>query len=121
MKLKDLSFDVKKTVDGKLLLVEKPTEYEGYKDGVKTGSEGLRYTVLCEKLNFDKITIKIPGKLTPSIVYEGTPVPVSFEGLEGKVWQDFNNHGEIKLSLTATDIKVAGEKHIKVNNGGNRE
>lgn len=118
IKLKDLAFDIEKTLEGKILLLEEPRVYEGYKEGVKTGAEGLAYTCLCEGLNYEKQTIKIAGSIQPPFEYNGTPIPVEFEGLEGKVWQEWSNKGEIRLSVSAKGIKPIAEKRIKL--GGDK-
>lgn len=114
IKLKDLVFDVEKTLEGDMLIVEPPRVYEGYKEGIKTGPEGLSYTCLSAGLNYEKVNIKISGSTQPPFIYNDTPVRVEFEGLEGKVWQDFNK-GEIKLSVTAKSIRPFTEKRIKMN------
>ena len=115
MKLSDLSINIPDTLKGNLLLIEEPKTYEGYREGVKTGPEGLSYLCMSEGLNYDKVTVKVAGALTPAIHYEGKPIQVEFEGLDGKVWQDFRNGGQLKLSLTAKSVHVAGsEKRIKI-------
>lgn len=119
IKLKDLKFDVVASMQGEILLVDEPRVYETYEEGVKKGPGGIAYTCLCAGLNFEKQVIKIPGILTPQVEYNGTPLRVAFEGLEGKVWQDFSNHGEIKLSVTAKEIVAVTDKpHLKMNMGG---
>ena len=107
IKLKDLAFDIEKTLEGKILLLEEPRVYEG-----------LAYTCLCEGLNYEKQTIKIAGSIQPPFEYNGTPIPVEFEGLEGKVWQEWSNKGEIRLSVTAKGIKPIENKRVKI--GGDK-
>ncbi len=114
-KLKDLVFNVEKTLEGDILVVEPPKVYEGYREGIKIGPEGLSYTCLSVGLNYEKVIIKVAGSTQPPFNYNDTPVRVEFEGLEGKVWQDFNNKGEIKLSVTAKSIRPFTEKRIKMN------
>lgn len=115
IKLKDLVFDVEKTLAGDMLLVEPPRVYEGYKEGIKTGAEGLAYTCLIAGLNFEKQVIKVAGSITSPFEYDGSPIRVEFDNLEGKVWQDFNNKGEIKLSVSAKSVRPITEKRIKMN------
>lgn len=117
LKLSDLKIDIPKTLEGDILLVEEPRIYEQYKDGIKTGPIGLAYTCIFESLNYDKQVVKVQGSLTPEIQYEGKPIRVYFEELEGKAWQDFGNKGEIKLSITAKSISVVDKKKIKMNTG----
>lgn len=106
-----LKFDVEETVKaGTTLLIGKPRVYEKYEDGVKAGLGGLSYPCLFEGLNFEKLSVKVPGSTEPQINYKNEPIPVTFEGLEGKLWQDFKNGGEVKLSLTAKGIVPVEEK-----------
>lgn len=116
--LKNLVIDVDKTVGGKLLLLG-VRPYAGYKEGVKGEQEGLTFNCLSEAMDFEKIDIKIAGMMQLPFEFDGTPVPVEFEGLEGKVWQDWSNKGEVKLSVTAKGIRLAvAEKRIKI--GGDK-
>lgn len=114
--LKHIKLDMQSTLSsGTVLLIEKPRVYENYDEGVKTGPAGLAYLCLCEGLNFEKLTIKVPGSTVPQVEYEDEPIPVSFGGLEGKLWQDFKNGGEVKLSVTANSIAPVGEnKRLKM-------
>ena len=115
--LKHIKLDMKSTLSsGTVLLIEKPRVYENYDEGVKTGPAGLAYHCLCEALNFEKITIKVPGSTVPQVEYVDEPISVSFEGLEGKLWQDFKNNGTVKLSVTAKSIAPVGDsKRLKMN------
>lgn len=121
IKLSNLVIDVPKTLEGDIFLLEKPRVYENYEEGVKTGPAGLAYTCLCEGLNFEKQVVKVPGVIEPSFEYEGKPIRVTFDGIEGKAWQDFSNKGEIKLSLTAKKIMPAEEKPRPRINRGEKE
>ena len=77
------------------------------------------YPCLFEGLDFEKMSVKVPGAIEPQINYEDEPIPVTFEGLEGKLWQDFKNGGEVKLSLTAKSIMPFNEKaSLKMNKEG---
>lgn len=121
IKLSCIALDISKTLEGTKLLVEPPRVYKGVRDGIKTGPEGLAYTCLCAGLNFEKQVIKVPGTLHSPINYDGTPIEVEFSGLEGKMWQDFNNRGEIKLTVTAKGIVAANEKpKLQINTGGEK-
>lgn len=118
IRLKDLVIDVPKTLEGEILLLEEPRVYENYEEGVKTGPGGLAYTCLCEGLNYEKQVIKVAGSITPEIQFEDKPIRVALEGLEGKAWQDFNNRGEIKLSVIAKKIvPVADKPRLRMNAG----
>lgn len=115
--VKHLVIDVEKTVGNKLLLLG-VRPYAEYKEGVKGEQIGLTFNCLCEALAYEKTDIKVEGLLQPPFEFDGTPIPVEFEGLEAKVWQDWNNKGEVKLSITAKSIKPIGGKQIKL--GGDK-
>lgn len=116
--IKHLIIDTEKTVGNKLLLLG-VRPYASYKEGIKGEQEGLAFNCLSETMDFEKIDIKVAGILQTPFEFDGTPIPVEFDGLEGKVWQDWSNKGEVKLSVTATGIRpLATEKHIKI--GGDK-
>lgn len=110
---KHLVIDVKNTIGDKLLLLS-VRPYAGYKEGVKGEQEGLTFNCLSETMDYEKIDIKIAGLLQPPFEFDGTPIPVEFEGLEAKCWQDWNNKGEVKLSITAKAIKPLASKQVKL-------
>lgn len=114
---KHLVIDVEKTIGDKLLMLG-VRSYAKYKEGVKGEQEGLTFNCLSETMGYEKIDIKIAGLLQPPFEFDGTPIPVEFEGLEAKVWQDWNNKGEVKLSITAKAIKPLASKQIKL--GGDK-
>lgn len=114
---KHLVIDVEKTISDKLLMLG-VRSYAKYKEGVKGEQEGLTFNCLSETMGYEKIDIKIAGLLQPPFEFDGTPIPVEFEGLEAKVWQDWNNKGEVKLSITAKAIKPLASKQIKL--GGDK-
>lgn len=115
--LKNLVIDVEKTVGSKLLLLG-VRPYAGYKEGVKGEQEGLAFNCLSEAMEFEKVDIKISGLFQLPFEFDGTPVPVEFEELDGKIWQDWNSKGEVKISLTAKGIRLAtSEKRIKIGGG----
>ena len=118
--LKLIKVDMEEMIkDGTILLIGKPRVFEKYEDGVKVGAGGLTYPCLFEGLDFEKMSVKVPGVVEPQVSYEDEPIQVTFEGLEGKLWQDFKNGGEVKLSLTAKSIMPFNEKaRLKMNNGG---
>lgn len=117
--LKHLVINVEESIGQKLLLLN-VRPYAGYKEGVKGEQEGLTFNCVCEKMDYEKIDIKIAGLLQPPFTFDGTPIPVQFEGLSGKVWQDWSNKGEVKLSLTAENIRpLADKRSIKI--GGEKE
>lgn len=120
--LKNLVLDMEKTLAGNKYVVEKPKVYDAFKEGVRVGPEGIAYTCLIEGFNFDKQTIKVAGSVQPAFEFEGTPVLVEFEGLDGKLWRDFNSKGELKLSVTAKSIRPCADKtRVKINAGGEKE
>jgi len=110
--LKSIVIDAERTVGNKLLLLN-VRPYASYNEGVKGEQEGLTFTVLSEKMDFEKVDIKISGILKPPFEFNGAPLPVEFEGLEAKLWQNWSEKGAVKLSLTATGINVK-EKRIKL-------
>lgn len=111
--LKSIVIDAERTVGNKLLLLN-VRPYASYNEGVKGEQEGLTFTILSEKMNFEKVDIKISGILKPPFEFNGTPLPVEFENLEGKLWQDWSNKGAVKLSLSATAIRPRDSKRIKI-------
>ena len=112
-----LVIDVEKTIGNKLLLLD-VRPYAGYKEGVKGEQEGFTFNCLSETMDYEKIDIKIAIKQLP-FEFNGTPIPVEFEGLEAKVWQDWNNKGEVKLSISAKSIKpIVTKQQIKL--GGDK-
>ncbi len=116
--VKYLVIDVEKTLGRKLLLLDL-YPYAGYKEGIKGAQEGLVFRCLSETMGYEKSDIKIAGLMQPPFEFDGTPVPVEFEGLEAKVWQDWSNKGMVRLSVTAKGVKMVAAKQIRL--GGNRE
>lgn len=114
---KYLVIDVEKTIGKKLLLLDL-YPYAGYKEGIKGAQEGLVFYCLSEAMGYEKNAIKIAGLMEPPFEFDGTPIPVEFEGLEAKVWQDWSNKGTVKLSITAKNVKPIVSKQIKL--GGDR-
>lgn len=110
-----LVIDVEKTIGDKLLLLG-VRKYKEYKEGVKGEPIGLTFTCLSETMNYEKVDIKVAGLM--QFEFDGTPVPVAFDGLNGKIWQDWGNKGEVKLSITASSIRPLSEKRIKI--GGDK-
>lgn len=118
--LKLVKVDIEKMMEeGTVLLIGKPRIFEKYEDGVKTGPGGLSYPCLFQGLDFEKMSVKVSGAIEPQVKYKDEPIPVTFQGLEGKLWQDFKNSGEVKLSLTAKSIMPVNEKaRLKMSAGG---
>ena len=111
--IKNIVVDVEATLGKKLLLLD-VRPYASYHEGVKGEQEGLTFTVLSEKMSFEKVDIKVAGILKPPFEFRETPVAVEFDGLEGKLWQDWGNKGAIRLSLTAANIREKDNKRIKL-------
>ncbi|RGC26477.1 hypothetical protein DWX59_16280 [Enterocloster aldenensis] len=114
IKLSDLIINIPETIGETVLLVEEPRPYFNYVEGVKGAVAGTVYTVLSPCLNYEKQTIKVPNEITPSVEYKGTPADVSFRGLTGKAYQDFNHGGAIKLSVTADSISLVEQPKLKL-------
>lgn len=106
IKLSDLIINIPETIGETVLLVEEPRPYFNYIEGVKGAVAGTAYTVLLPCLNYEKQTVKVPNGSSPTVKYNGTPVNVTFSGLSGKAYQDFNHGGAIKLSVTADSISL---------------
>ncbi len=115
--VKHLVIDAEKTIGNKLLLLG-VRPYAGYKEGIKGEQEGLTFNCLSETMDYEKIDIKIAGLLQPPFEFAGAPIPVEFEGLEAKVWQDWNNKADVKLSIIAKEVKPLASKQIKL--GGDK-
>lgn len=115
--LRNLVIDVDATIGDKLLLLG-VRPYAGYREGVKGQQEGLTFNCLSETMNYNKIDVKIAGLMKPPFEFDGTPIPVKFEELSGKIWQDWGNKGEVKLSITAKSIKpIETKAQIKISGG----
>lgn len=115
--LKFLKLNIEQTIGDKLLALEiRP--YAEYKEGIKGETAGITITCLSETMNYEKVDIKIAGLLKPPFEFDGAPIPVAFDGLQGKLWQDWNNKGEVKLSITAQAIRPLSSKQIKL--GGDK-
>lgn len=111
--LNKVKINAEETLGDKLLLLEiRP--YASYKEGIRGENEGLVYNCLSEALGFEKIDVKVAGSLTPPFEFEGTPVPVIFENVSIKLWQDWSNKGAVKLSVSATAIRPRDSKRIKI-------
>lgn len=114
--VKHLVIDAEKTL-GELVAVQS-NPYNKYSEGIKGVQEGIKFSCLSKTLGYEKVEIKVAGLMNEPFPLDGTPVPVEFEGLEAKVWQDWRNGGEIKLSITAKAIRPLAEKRIKL--GGDK-
>jgi hypothetical protein len=119
IRLSNLSINISETIGPQTLLVDEPRPYFNYVEGVKGTVAGMAYTILSPQLNYEKQLIKVPNETTPSVEYKGVPVYVSFSGLEGKAYQDFNHGGTIKLSITAESISATEHHKIKIKVGEN--
>lgn len=111
--LKYLIIDMEKTAGKRFLLLDVRTYY-GYKEGVKGNPEGLTFNCLSETMGYEKIDIKVEGLMQLPFKFDGTPIPVEFDSLEGKVWQDWSSKGEVKLSVAAKGIRLLTGKCVKI-------
>lgn len=119
IKLSDLIINIPETIGETVLLVEEPRPYFNYIEGVKGSVAGTVYTVLSPCLNYEKLPIKVPNE-TATVEFNGSPVNVSFKGLSGKAYQDFNHGGAIKLSVTADSIfSVEHQQKLKLKGSEN--
>ena len=116
--IKYLVINAKETIGDKLLMLES-RKYDKYVEGIRTEQEGLKITILSEAMGYEKVDIKIAGLMELPFAFDGTPIPIEFEGLEARVYQEWSSKGEVKLSVTATGIRPLTGKQIKLE-GGNR-
>ena len=106
--------DAKSTVGDRLMFIDHKPLIK-YVEGIRGEQEGITCVCLSEKMKFNKVSIKLIGVLQLPFEFDGTPIMVEFEELEGKLWQDWSNKGEVKLSLSAKGIKQATDKRIRLN------
>lgn len=116
--IKFLVINAKETLGDKLSILGS-RKYAKYNEGIRGDVEGLTITILSEKMECEKVDVKIAGLMELPFAFDGTRIPVELEGLEAKVWQDWRNNGEVKLSVTATGIRPLTGKQIKLE-GENR-
>ena len=72
------------------------------KGGDRSTIEGYMYTVVLAERQFNKVNVKIPGKLLLQAPPEGAAVEVAFDGLNA---QHYVIDGKYVLSITAKGIK----------------
>ena len=116
--IKYLVINVRETLGDKVLLLSS-RPLAKYIEGIKGEQEGITVTCLSERMAYEKVDVKIVGLMELPFEFNNTPIPVSFEGLEGKIWQDWEHKGELKFSISAQGIKPLSSKHIKLE-GENR-
>lgn len=121
MKLKNLEIDIPRTLGDNLIACADGQPYFEYAEGIRTDKiAGYQYEIMAERLNYDKLSVKIAGQTESAITYSGDLIPVRFENLTGKAWTDYKNGGEIRLSLTATAIiPVNSEKKLRIGGKNN--
>ena len=114
MDINKIMVDVEKTIGENLLLIEQRPSFS-YQDGIRGTQDGIKVICLSEKAGYEKIAIKLLGIMSLPFDFKGTPIKVEFEELQGKLWQDWSAKGEIKLSASATGIKLLDRKRINLN------
>lgn len=116
LRLQDLIIDIPSMFSNDILLISEGHPFYKYVDGIKTDEiGGITYECVNTGMNYEKVSVKIMGETKASIKFEGSPIKVIFNDLQGKVYQDFKHGGEIKLSLTATAISRVETKTLKMN------
>lgn len=116
LKLQDLIIDIPSMFKNDILLISEGRPFYKYVDGVKTDEVGgISYEIVNTGLHFEKVSVKVTGETRPSVKYDGAPIKVVFNNLDGRAYQDFKHGGEIKLSLTATAISQSETKTLKIN------
>lgn len=117
MKLNEVIFSFEETF-GDLMLIGTPKEVFRYVDGKKTEElEAIGYPVISTKL-WEKFIIKVKEK-SPSVIFEGKPVPVTFTNIDAKLWQDFKSN-DIKVNATSDSIELLtthNSTRLKMNKG----
>lgn len=115
--VKYLILDINKMVGDKVLFLGARPNYK-YVEGIKGEQIGIVATCLFEKMGYEKGDIKLNGMMELPFPFDGKSMYVEFDGLEGKVWQDWKSKekkGEVKLSLSATNIRpTSNERKIKI-------
>ena len=111
--LKNVVINAEETLGKNVLALEVRPNFH-FSEGIKGAQKGLTFKCLSEAMNYEKVDIKVDGLMEPPFEINETPVPVVFEGLEVKLWQDWSNKGEVKLSITAKAIKPLASKQIKL-------
>ena len=110
-----LFIDAEKTIGTNLLAVE-AYPYFNYQEGVRGEQKGTVIKCLSETMHFEKIDIKVEGLM--QLPFElNEPVPVVFDELCCRLWQDFSHNNEIKLSITAKCVKPVTGKRVKLTGG----
>lgn len=105
--IKYLVLDIYKMIGKPILLYYRP--YSKYVEGIKGEQEGLVLTCLCENMGYEKVDVKMPGIFALPFSFDGHPCQVEFDCLESKLWQDWDNKGELKLSISAKDVKLVAD------------
>ena len=109
MKLSDLSINWEETIGNdlaNLMAVDMREAYIWGADGKKTDNlEGWNVEVVCPKLKFDKITVKVRSKIQPFEIPDGEPILVKFIGLSGKAYLEYKS-GQVKFAITAENVDV---------------
>ena len=115
MDISKIVLDVRETIGEKTLLLEWRPSFS-YAGGVKGEQDGIKLTCLSEKAGYEKIDIKIPGMMSLPFEFNNTPIPVVFEEISGKLWQDWSNKGTVKMSVVAKGIKpVEVRRKVQLN------
>lgn len=114
-----LKINAEETVGNPLLMLGYHI-YPKYIDGIRGEDEGLIISCLSEVMGYEKIDVKIAGIFELPFIFDGTPIPVEFEELKVKAWQNWKCKNEIKLSITAKGIRPFTRKQIKLE-GGHKE
>lgn len=112
IKLDQLCVNWEETLGAPLLAVDMEESFS-WASGKRTDQrDGYTLSVLCPKLKFEKVKIKLKVTEQPEIFSkndeEDGPVSVEFQGLGGKIYQDYTTK-EIRMSLFADGVKVADE------------
>lgn len=106
--LKNLVIDGPATIgkDTKLVGISPSYVYEGEKRSDTV--DGWKLDVLCPALGFEKLTVKVEGA-TPLISEDewvaGSALPILFDGLEIKAWQDFHTK-QIRVAASAKSARL---------------
>lgn len=114
MKTKYIIVDAEKTIGNPVRVIGQHPTYS-YQNNERGPQDGMKFTTLSEKAGFEQVDIKVLGMMTaPFEIPEDptNPLFVEFDGLEANVWQDWNDKGTVKLSVTAKGIRPVTSKKI---------
>lgn len=116
MELSNLAVKEENLTKQGIFILSSLSENSLYRDGKATGeTDGFKASVVTLP-SFDKIIVKVPGKVLPNVTNEIIQeqnaacnfVYVRFANFVGKLWQDFKTK-EVKVSASADNMQILDE------------